>query len=343
MSVTTNLQHHDPARDAGPFGMSLMRFGGGATLATVVEEADLDFTVSLVDDVQAIDYEGMTVTPIPSAAAIVAHHKDETHGVAVTGRRYRPQQHLATMEKVDPLVREGLLEYAGAGRIGYSKVFVLYRVPDAVKEVAGYPSARHLMHTTAHDGTGSWTWKPWFVDLFCTNQRTAIFNARNAIMRVRHSATANMDERVHEMVSRLLVVAEQEDAFLEALASVEVNAKQVEEFVETVIPDRRDLTADGRHYALMDRGDKKSLTSLLQRREALYDTIYAAPSMNGLREPYARPLTAHVLFHGAVEWSDYSYSARGGATGRGRRILTGADYSFKRSAARTALQIAKVG
>lgn len=343
ITVSERIMDHTPMSQRNPFGKVMVDLPAQGSFDDILRLSDLDFTVEKHRKVATWDDQRNAWIEIPSRSGIIAIDGGVPHGVTTVGTRYTVIQHLDTLHKIDAMVREGLLEYAMAGRDGYGKVFVLYQLPDGVSFLGGDmadPVKRMLLFTNASDGTGAYRWRLWQERLFCTNQMGGVIfgrRTRDGVLSMRHTASAlAVHNTIHSLLSERLTVLEEEQKTMDTLYRRTIDRATVERFVTSMFHDPKGLLING----AKNRGDQRALMSLADKRDGLRNVILGSPTMNNLRDPYATTMPAVTLFHGYVEWSDYHYGARSGQDGRGRRILSGTDMARKRVAAQTALTLA---
>jgi phage/plasmid-like protein (TIGR03299 family) len=130
--------------------------------ATAMESAHLNWNVRL-DKLRTV--EGVDV---PEHFATV--REDTADVLGVVSRKYAVVQNRDAFDFLDGLLQDGVLKYESAGALkGGRTVWALARMPGFDTIADGDDSARYVLFTTSHDGTGAIHAIPTAVRVVCNN------------------------------------------------------------------------------------------------------------------------------------------------------------------------------
>lgn len=158
------------------------------------------------------------------------------------GSIYTPIQNIEGFKFLDSLVDDDLIRYEAAGSLkGGSKVWMLARIEGEPYKVKGVDAVvPYLLATNSHDGQSSFRVFPTAVRVVCANTLSlALGQGKGKGISIRHSG--DIAKKIEEAQ---LAFARTQKSFenfcdqAEFLASYELSAEQLDEFVEALYPSK---------------------------------------------------------------------------------------------------------
>ena len=164
---------------------------------------------------------------------------DETEVLlGVVSRRYKPLQNSEAFEFFNPIIGEKKAFFETAGALGQGeRIWVMAKLPDAMKIVSGDECYRYLLLSNTHSGDGSVIVKFTSVRVVCQNTLMLAMDDGQKAYRVRHSNM--MQFRLDELADFLSIT---QDVFIKAeacfrkLAETKINTARLEDYFEAVFP-----------------------------------------------------------------------------------------------------------
>ncbi len=156
----------------------------------------------------------------------------------VVSRRYQPLQNIEAFEFFDPIVGESKAYFETAGALGEGeRIWVMARMPDAMKIVSGDECFKYLLLSNTHSGEGSVIVKFTTVRVVCQNTLMLAMEDGQKAYRVRHSK--QMQFRLEELadflstMQKIYLKAEEE---FKRMARVQMTGTRLHDYLEAVYP-----------------------------------------------------------------------------------------------------------
>jgi phage/plasmid-like protein (TIGR03299 family) len=309
--MTTYVEH---MRQQNALARTLVDVTGATSISEVLEQADLDWEVSL-HDLKYTPGSDMPSVDMPDHFAVA---RSGLTPLGVVGQRYTPIQNSDAFAPLEYLEREGFISgYDQAGVLGDGqKVFVIATLNKELN--VGDPHTNRLLFSTTHDGTGSFNVRAISQRLFCSNQIPRLNSLGKSLgISIRHTQSAQQRMlRVKDLVLAEMRWIDEYQKGYETLLDSPAQGDAVLAFVSMIAP------------TPVPPATERMVRAAEKKREDILQRIYGSTNSN-IRGTWA------AAFQGAVEYSDFD--ARGN---NAERILLGRDVAFKREAWDLALQMA---
>lgn len=325
VNISPGIMDHSTERN--PYGRILVDIEPENRLsaAAMMRQADLDYTVIKELPVTVGD---MTY---PKRAGTIALHHGQRFPIDIVGKDYETIQPVDALAPFDWLISEGFAKgWEQAGRFDYHRTFALMEL-ESESRLDRDPHMRKAMVSLANDGSGSLRIRPWAQRIRCTNQEPMIFARRGGVVSIRHTRSARtLVPQLRGTIEQVLLTMDQHERLVAQLEESPASSHDIDEFVARMFPDRKSLL--DKSEALFQRGERRAVTLLSEKRATLKNLIMFSPTTEELR---SRRMSKAVLLHSAIEYSDYFSTVRGGVQqdARARKMLLGTDVPFKRRAA----------
>lgn len=164
--------------------------------------------------------------------------KEQEILLGIVTNRYRPLQNVEAFQFFDPVVGDKKSSFETAGSLGQGeRVWVLARMPDAMRIVRDDECYNYLLLSNTHTGAGPVSVKFTSVRVVCQNTLMLAMDDGQKAYIVRHSK--NMHLRLDELAEFLSITQE---VFLKAaqefkrLAKVEMIKGRMNTYLETLFP-----------------------------------------------------------------------------------------------------------
>lgn len=164
--------------------------------------------------------------------------KEEEVLLGIVSRRYQPLQNEEAFEFFDPIVAEKDAYFETAGALGEGeRVWVMAKMPDAMRIVPGDECMKHLLLSNTHSGDGAVIVKFTAVRVVCQNTLMMAMQDGQKAYRVRHSKAMHfkLDELADFLSIMQYVFIKAEEGFRE-LAKIQMAGDRLETYLETVFP-----------------------------------------------------------------------------------------------------------
>lgn len=232
--------------------------------------------------------------------------------LSVVGPAYTPIQNEAALEILRPAIDAFGLTVEVAGALGQGEVgWALTRLPQSVEVVDGDSVNGYALFRWSHDGSVGVVGDATPIRVVCQNTlNMARSESKADIVRVRHTKRA--DQRLDEaarIVKTLTQALVETGKTFKSLAHKRLNAQQVKDFIEEVLPESAANTAKGTVSDVL-ANRRKTISELVWRGKGAELALEAA---GGNPSPWA-------LYNAVTEYFDHvrpaeakSNSARVGA------------------------------
>lgn len=171
---------------------------------------------------------------------MVANIRSDTGDVlGVVSTRYKPIQNIRAFEFLDSLVMDGILKYESCGSLwGGEAIWLLARMPKADRIVSDDFVERYILFANWHNGKKTATTLPTQTRVVCWNTLNIALSAADwRVLNITHKG--NIDEKLDQarLILGLTEVGFQQYADLgRDLASIDINAEKLREYINTVFP-----------------------------------------------------------------------------------------------------------
>ncbi|WP_041584703.1 DUF932 domain-containing protein [Syntrophus aciditrophicus] len=156
----------------------------------------------------------------------------------VVSRRYQPLQNIEAFGFFDLIVGERKAYFETAGALGEGeRIWVMARMPDAMKIVSGDECFKYLLLSNTHSGEGSVIVKFTMVRVVCQNTLMLAMDDGQKAYRVRHSR--QMQFKLNELADFLSITQE---IFLKAeeqfrkMVKIQMTGTRLNDYLEAVYP-----------------------------------------------------------------------------------------------------------
>lgn len=229
--ATINGQISMAYQGATPWHKLGNRMLPGADVATAMQAAGLDWTVSLHDVFLA---DGRKVEDVRA----VIRDTDGSPILGHVGSQFHSIQNLPAFEVLDPAVREMGVSIESAGALGDGQTtWMLAKLPEGIEPVPGDTVNGYFLIVNGHDGTRAYGARPTPVRVVCQNTLTAALGGGTDMIRIRHTANAGarLDEAAKLITRMISAMKETGDTFA-SLAAKQIGHKQIAEYITAVFP-----------------------------------------------------------------------------------------------------------
>jgi phage/plasmid-like protein (TIGR03299 family) len=158
--------------------------------------------------------------------------------LGIVSARYEPLQNKDAFAFFDPLIERKQASYETAGALGDGeRVWVMAKMPGMIDVVRGDECQQYLLLSNTHDGKGSVVVKFTAVRVVCQNTLALALKDGQTAYRVRHSKRTK--DRLDEVAALMAMATEvytQAATLFRKMASVQLKAKRLEEYLYRVYP-----------------------------------------------------------------------------------------------------------
>ena len=211
----------------------------GVTAEQMIRAAGLDWQVALrpARGAQKINRKGefsrYEVVRLPRPST-----NDQEVLLGVVSRRYTPLQNMEAFRFFDPVAGEQKAYFETAGALGEGeRIWVMARMPDAMKILRGDECFKYLLLSNMHSGTGSVIVKFTTVRVVCQNTLILAMEDGQKAYRVRHSK--HMQFKLDELAEFMSITQEvflNAEAQFKRMARVQMIGDRLQHYFDAVFP-----------------------------------------------------------------------------------------------------------
>ena len=172
----------------------------------------------------------------------------------VVSRRYQPLQNIEAFEFFDPIVGESKAYFETAGALGEGeRIWVMARMPDAMKIVSGDECFKYLLLSNTHSGEGSVIVKFTTVRVVCQNTLMLAMDDGQKAYRVRHSKQMHFKlEELADFLSTMQKIYLKAEEEFKRMAGVQMTGTRLHDYLEAVYPRTENQKKKGEKPARWD-------------------------------------------------------------------------------------------
>lgn len=165
----------------------------------------------------------------------------------VVSRRYQALQNSDAFGFFDPIVGENKAYYETAGALGEGeRVWVMARLPDAMKIAPGDECQKYLLLSNTHNGEGAVTVKFTAVRVVCQNTLMLSMTDNQKTYRVRHSQKMQMRlEELSDFLAATQSVYLEAEKLFQRMAKIKLEQEAFRGYLEAVFPRTPKQQAEG--------------------------------------------------------------------------------------------------
>lgn len=222
-----------------------------ATSAEAIEHAGLDYTVEkhplyvLGDKNRLVEVDDYFSTMRTDTGAVLG----------VVGERYTVLQNTDAFGFFDALVgeKEALFETAGVLGRG-ERIWLLAKLPSFIRVGKNDIVNKYLLLTNSHDGTSVVRCKLTPIRVVCNNTLTVALAGAEQEVRIRHTpAAVDKLKEAHKLLGLTNQLYQQLDTIFNRMQLRKVSAKELLDYVKTLVPDNPDVQCYTRTENIRER------------------------------------------------------------------------------------------
>ena len=210
-----------------------------ATAEEAINSCGLDYEVQK-RRLRAV-LKGRGQVDVPNHFATV--RMDTGRVLGVVGNRYEVVQNTESFRFFDPLVSRDEAVYETAGVIdGGRAMWLLAKLPDYIRiGKRGDPIQKYLLLVNSHDGSSQIRCKLTPVRVICKNSLSMALAGADQEVKIRHTAQAPAKlEEAHQLLGLWNSLYLQLDYIFNRMALKKISAKQLQEYVQALVPNNAD-------------------------------------------------------------------------------------------------------
>jgi len=223
---------------------------------------------------------------------VITYRTDNNTTFGVVGNGYEIVQNLQQFEVFQKFADEGLVSFENGGVFGGGKrTYIQAVLPSTINIDNGDITKKYITICSSHDGTISLQAFVTPVRIWCGNTFNLAIRTGEHKQKIKHtvSAPARLLEAVTTIENALETYKEYDEFLIASARSKEYNTKEVNKFVEMIIP-----------------SDKKEISTFkVNQRLGLLDSIH-----DGIAQDVIDKTNLYKLWNGVTNWTNNVLGAK---------------------------------